>query len=228
MSIPLFKPTYISVKLEITHNSWKEGMNMLSKQTNKSGYYLLYLFMIGLFLGILFVNIRHDVWIKDDGLLNVEMMNQLKSSEPDGDYLFGYIIKHRVAAILIVSVLSSTVIGLPILCAYICYLGASAGCMLSVAVIRYGIRGLLFVAASIFPQALFLIPAYILLFIWSLDCNRSLYTGIDGLQGRYFLGKQFILRKGIRLLGILMLVILGCIVESYVNSQVIQFVLKIF
>lgn len=201
---------------------------MLPRQVNKTGYYLLYLFMLGLFLGILFVNIKHDVWIKDDGLLNASMMKQLQSSELDGNYLFGYILKHRISVILIVSMLASTVIGLPILCAYVCYLGASAGCMLSVAVIRYGIRGLLFMAASVFPQGILLIPAYLLLFMWSLDCNRSLYGKIDRMDGRYFLGKQFILRNGVRLLGILLLVVVGCIVESYVNSRIIHFVLKIF
>ena len=201
---------------------------MLPRYANKTGYYLLYLFMLGLFLGILLVNIRHDVWIKDDGLLNIEMMKQLKNSELNSSYLLGYIVKHRISVILTVSMLASTVIGLPIVCAYVCYLGASAGCMLSVAVIRYGIRGVFFIAASIFPQGLLLIPAYFLLFIWSLDCNRSLYANIDGMQGRYFLGRQFLLRKGIKLIGILILVFLGCVVESYVNSQILHFVFKIF
>lgn len=201
---------------------------MLLKQTSKTGYYLLYLFMLGLFLGIVFVNIKHDVWIKDDGLLSSAMMKQLQSSEPDGSYLFGYIIKHRVSVILIVSLLASTIIGLPIVCAYVCYLGVSAGCMLSVAVIRYGVRGLFFMAAAIFPQAFLLIPAYFLLFIWSLDCNRSLYGRVDGMEGRYFVGKQFILSRGIRLLGIIILVIMGSVVESYVNNQIVHFVLRFF
>lgn len=201
---------------------------MLPKHINKNGYYLLYLFMMGLFLGILFVNIKHDIWIKEDGLLNAAMIKQLQCSEPDGGYLLTYILKHRVPVILIVSMLASTVIGLPIVCAYVCYLGVSAGCMLSIAVIRYGIRGLLFMAASIFPQSLLLIPAYLLLFIWSLDCNRSLYGKVDGLEGRYFLGRQFILHKAVRLLGILALVVMGCVVESYVNSQIIRLALKMF
>lgn len=201
---------------------------MLLKQTNKMGGYLLYLFMLGLLIGILFVNIRYDVWIKDDGLLNAEMIKQLKSSEPDGNYLFGYIVKHRVSAILTVGMLASTVIGLPIVCAYVCYLGASAGCLLTVAVIRYGIRGLLLMAASIFPQALVLIPVYFLLFNWSMDCNRRLYGSIDVLQGRYYIGKQFILKKAAALLGILLLAVAGCFIESYVNIKIIHIILKIF
>lgn len=200
---------------------------MVSRQMNKGGYYLLYLFMTGLFLGILLVNIRHDMWMKEDGLLNAAMLKQLQGSELDGGYLFGYIVKHRVSAILIISMLASTMIGLPIVCGYACYLGASAGCILSIAVIRYGIRGLFFMAASIFPQGLLLIPGYFLLLSWGMDCNRSLYGKMDGLEGRYLIGKQFILKKGIRLAGILILVVTGCVIESYVNPKILYFILKI-
>lgn len=201
---------------------------MTTRQMNKSGYYLLYLFMTGLFLGILLVNIRHDIWVKEDGLLNAAMIKQLQNSEFDGNYLFGYIVRSRISTILIISMLASTMIGLPIVCGYVCYLGASAGCLLSIAVIRYGIRGLFFMAASIFPQGFLLIPGYFLLFRWGLDCNRSLYGKIDGLEGRYLIGKQFMITKGIKLVGILVIVILGCLIESYVNPKILQFFLKIF
>lgn len=200
---------------------------MLSRQINKGGYYLLYLFMTGLFLGILLVNIRHDVWMKEDGLLNAAMLKQLQGSELDGNYLFGYIIKHRISTILVIGMLASTVIGLLIVYGYVCYLGISAGCILSIAVIRYGIRGLFFMAASIFPQGVLLIPGYFMLFSWGIDCNRSLYGKIDGLEGRYLVGKQFLLKKGVKLAGILIIILIGCVLESYVNPKIVHFILTI-
>ncbi len=200
---------------------------MAFRQMNKSGYYLLYLFMTGLFLGILFVNMKYEIWMQEDGLLNVAMLKKLQGSELDGGYLLGYIMKHRVFTILIIGMLASTMIGLPIVCGYVCYLGISAGCILSIAVIRYGVRGLFFMAASVLPQALLLIPGYFLLFRWGIDCNRKLYGKSDGLEGRYLLGSQFILKKGIGLAGILLIVVLGCILESYVNPKVVHFILKI-
>ena len=126
---------------------------MLTRQMNKGGYYLLYLFMIGLFLGILLVNIRYDIWTGEDGLL---------------------------------------------------------------------------MAASIFPQGFLLIPGYFLLLQWGLDCHRELYGRVDGLDGRYLAGSQFIVRKGMKLLGILLIIISGCVVESYVNPKIVHFILKIF
>lgn len=201
---------------------------MITRQMNKGGYYLLYLFMIGLFLGILLVNIRYDIWAGEDGLLNADMMKRLQSSELDGDFLFGYIVKHRVFTVLVIGILASTMIGLPIVCGYVCYLGISAGCILTIAVVRYGARGLFFMAATIFPHGLLLIPGYFLLLKWGLDCHRELYGRTDGLDGRYLAGKQFILKKGMKLLGILLIVMIGCLLESYVNPKIIHFILKIF
>ena len=105
---------------------------------------MAYLFLIGLFVGILFVNLGHDTWIRNGSLLGAEMMNRLKSSRPAGEGLVGYILGHRLFTGCLLCLVSTTLIGMPLLCAYICYAGLSAGCLLSVAVVRYGIRGLLF------------------------------------------------------------------------------------
>lgn len=201
---------------------------MAIKQGNKNGYYLLYLFIMGVFLGILFVNIRHDFWMKEDGLLNAAMLEQLGACELNGSYLLGYILKHRISVVIVIGMLASTMIGLPIVCGYACYLGISAGCILSVAVIRYGIRGLFFMAASIFPQIFFLLPGYLLLFNWGLECNRNLYVKGGNIEGYPINGKQVILKSAVRFLGILFIVIIGCILESYVNPSIVHFILKIF
>lgn len=195
---------------------------MFRRPRGRNGYYLVYLFMIGLFLGIIFVNFRHEVWIREEGLLNAAILEQMRSSEPDSGFLLGYVLKHRLLVIFFLMILSSTIIGFPIICGYVCYLGASAGCLLSVAVIRYGIRGLFFVAAGVFPQAFLLVPGYLLLFLWGME-----RTGGNEYEYNFY-GKQFVIKKGIQLLGILVIVLAGCLLESYVNPFVLQFFLKIF
>ena len=187
----------------------------------KNGYYMAYLFLIGLFVGILFVNLGHDTWIRNGSLLGAEMMNRLKSSRPAGEGLVGYILGHRLFTGCLLCLVSTTLIGMPLLCAYICYAGLSAGCLLSVAVVRYGIRGLLFMAAVLFPQ-------YILLFLWAADVNRTLYAPRTQLEGYERYSSRFYLKKGAQLIGIMTVVIMGCLLESYVNPSVLHFVLKIF
>ena len=194
----------------------------------KNGYYIIYLFTIGLFLGILIVNLGYDTWITDGNLLGTDMISRLKNSVPDGGGLFGYIIRHRLFTVCMLGLLATTIIGLPVVCGYICYSGLAAGCLLSVAVIRYGIRGLMLMAAGILPQGLLLIPAYTALFIWAVSVNRMLYSKNPYKEPYMRYSKQTYIKKGIQIAGIMAVVIIGCVLESYVNPKMLHFILKIF
>lgn len=194
----------------------------------KNCYYVVYLFTIGLFLGILIVNLGYDSWIKDGNLLGTEMILRLKNSTPEGSGLFGYVMKHRLFTVCMLGLLATTMVGLPVVCGYICYAGLSAGCLLSVAVIRYGIRGLFLMAAGIMPQGIVLIPAYVALFVWSVSVNRMLYSKSPYKECYVRYSRQFYLKKGLQMAGIAVVVIIGCLLESYVNPKMLHFILKIF
>lgn len=194
----------------------------------KNGYQMAYLFLIGFFMGILIVNLGHDTWIRNGGLLGAEMVNRLKNSRPDGESLVGYILRHRLSAVCVLGLVSTTIVGMPALCAYICYTGLAAGCLLSVAVVRYGIRGILLIAGVLFPQAILLVPAYIGLFLWAANVNQILYAPRTQLEGYERFGRRFYVKKSVQMAGITAVVIIGCLLESYVNPDIIHFILKIF
>ncbi|MBP3477680.1 MAG: stage II sporulation protein M [Lachnospiraceae bacterium] len=201
---------------------------MRNQSFTKNCYYMLYLFMLGLFIGILIVNVGHDTWIKDGELLGNDMLEKLESSTLESGKLFGYILKHRLFTLCMLGLLATTMFGAAVICGYICYMGFTAGCLLSVAVIRYGIRGMILMMAGIFPQGILLIPAYVALFLWAAGINRVLYskgTYMDSFE-RY--SKQFYLKKGIQIMGIIVVVIMGCLLESYVNPKMLHLVLNIF
>lgn len=194
----------------------------------KNCYYMLYLFMLGLFLGILVVNVGYDAWIENGTFLGTEMLEKLENSTLEGGSLFRYILKHRLSTLCMLSLLATTMFGIAVMCCYICYMGIAAGCLLSVAVVRYGIRGLIFMIAGIFPQGILLIPGYAALFLWAAGINRVLYakgTYTDSLE-KY--SRQFYLKKGMQILCIIIVVIMGCLLESYVNPGILHLALNIF
>ena len=90
---------------------------MRQQSWSKNGYYMIYLFMIGLFIGILVVNAGHDTWIVDSDLLGTEMILRLKNSIPEGEGLFGYVLKHRLFTLWMLALLSTTCD----LCLYLLY-----------------------------------------------------------------------------------------------------------
>lgn len=206
----------------------EEGSTVQQQSPAKNCYYVVYLFMIGLFLGILIVNVGYDTWIREGSLLGTDMIAHLKNSMPDAGGLFGYIVKYRLFTVCMLSLLATTMIGLAAVCGYVCYIGLSAGCLLSVAVIRYGIRGLFLMAAGIMPQGLLLIPAYMALFVWAVGVNRMLYARNPYKEAYFRYSRQLYLKKGAQMIGIVAVVIIGCLIESYVNPKLLHFILKIF
>ena len=156
------------------------------------------------------------------------MIARLKNSVPDSSGLLGYVMKHRLLTVCMLGLLATTIIGMPVVCAYICYIGLAAGCLLSVAVIRYGIRGLLLMAVGVLPQGIFLIPAYIALFVWAVSVNRMLYSRNPYKEHYMRYSRQIYVQKGLQITGIAAVVIIGCLLESYVNPKMLHFILKIF
>ena len=175
---------------------------MQQQTTARNGYYIVYLFTIGLFLGILIVNLGYDTWIGEGSLLGADMISRLKNSIPDGNSLLGYVLKQRLFTVCLLGLLATTMIGLPAVCGYVCYMGLSAGCLLSVAVIRYGIRGLFLMAAGIFPQGILLIPGYAALFLWAVGVNRMLYSHGTGREYYGGYSRQSYLKRGVQMAGI--------------------------
>ena len=94
--------------------------------------------------------------------------------------------------------------------------------------IRYGIRGLFLMAAGIFPQGILLIPGYAALFLWAVGVNRMLYSHGTGREYYGGYSRQSYLKRGVQMAGIIAIVMAGCFLESYVNPQILQYVLKIF
>ena len=202
--------------------------SMMRQTLSRNFYNVIYLFMIGLFLGVLLVNLGYDAWVENGSLLDAGMVLRLKNSAPDGGRLFPYIVRHRLGGVCMLGLLSTTVIGLPAVCGYICYCGLAAGCLLSVAVIRYGIRGLFLMTAVVFPQGFLLIPAYMALFVWTVGFNRMLYSRSPYREPYMRYSRQFYIRYGLQMAGVVAVVIMGALLESYVNPKMLHFVLKIF
>ena len=200
---------------------------MAQQSFSRKCYYLIYLFLAGLFLGVVAVNIGHDTWITATGILNPDMLKQVGGSMPKESVLLSYVIRNRMLTVCMIAVFSITVAGAAVICGYTCYLGITTGCLISVAVIRYGIWGLLLILASMIPQGFFLIPGYLMLFCWGIDCSRivhqyGLYHGANVPSGI-----QMLLKKGGQLLFISLVVIMGCMIESYVNPKCLKFIINL-
>ncbi len=185
---------------------------------------LLYLFLAGALLGILLINLGKAALLEHTGLLNEEALYHMKYMTVDGHTLFWYVLGIRVKHLLILAVLSTTYLGLAAVCSAVVGYGATAGMFLAVAMIRYGLKGVLLVITAVFPQCLLYVPGFFFLMVWCEQTCRFLYFEKGARLGN----KKFLLVKLLQCLGVMVVVIVGCVLESYVNPVIFKKMLKIF
>ena len=201
----------------------------MKKMGNGNVYILwFYLFLGSFLLGVLIMNMGDEVLISENGIFSQESVSRLRYIEIDSGRFFRYVLKHRIGEGALLLLLSTT--GLGIFSVYVCIIwqGVLAGMTITTAIIRYGIRGMLLILGGMFPHQLLLVPAEIMLLGWCYEnCSRGHFSGKYDLP-YYKNRKQQYIRQAIGLLWIIVVIIIGCILESYVNPILISDLDKIF
>lgn len=174
------------------------------------------------------MNLGNELFLSEAGIFSTAAINRLKYIEIDSGSFLKYVLKNRIGEGAALILLSSTGIGLIAVHFCIVWQGVLAGMTITAATIRFGIKGLLLILGSVFPHQLLLIPAYIMLLGWCYEnCSRG--RASDQYAVPYYRSrKQQLLRQGIMLLWIWMVILIGCILESYVNPILISDLVKIF
>ena len=173
------------------------------------------------------MNVAKNYILVDDGILNISTLSRIRYLNVNGTMLLRYTLFERFKSAFILIILSTTFLGISALYFFVMMQGVLSGMFLTAAVIRYGFRGILLLLAGIFPQQLLLIPAWIMLLNWCYHlCCKFYFPERDvGLNSNQ---SHFLLRKCIFLLWIMAVVIIGSILESYVNPIILSEVLKLF
>lgn len=183
-------------------------------------------FCAGLLAGIFIMNIGKSILLEGTGLFDQDTLYRMKYMTIDSNALFSYIFRKRIGRILFVSVLSTTYLGLIAYYGLTFWYGMSAGAFLTALTLRYGIKGILLALVSMVPHYLVYIPALLILFSWCEALYRGIY--VRG-GGELDMGdRKFLLKKAGQLLGILVAVSAGCLLEGYVNPYLLLGFLKIF
>lgn len=215
-----FSYIYLNLKL---------GQCVMNKMGKGSVYiFWFYLFLGSFLLGVLIMNMADEILLSENGIFSQASVSRLKYIEVDSGRFFGYVLKHRMGEGALLLLLSTTGLGIISVYACIIWQGILTGMTITTAIIRYGIRGLLLLLGGMFPHQLLLIPAQIMLLGWCYEnCTRGHFQ--EKYSPPYYKGRrQQYIRQAIGLVWIIMVIIIGCILESYVNPILISDLVKIF
>jgi len=212
----------------VAYNGCKvvKRMRIAGKSLGSGRIPIFWLFMAGVAAGILAVHIGESILLKNTGLFDEEVLYHMKYMSVDSNALFCYVLRKRLAGFLIFAVLATTYLGLVLCVGAVVWYGAAFGAFLAVLVLRYGLKGVLLAAATLFPQYLLYLPALIFFLMWCESTYRSIYH--RGGLGEETERKGQLFKKLGQLAAILGVTAAGCVLEGYVNPRILTGFLKIF
>ncbi len=180
---------------------------------------LLTIFTAGVFAGMVIMNLGKSILLENTGLLDEYTLYHMKYMTVDSSALFYYVLKERLGLLLMLAVLSTTYLGLVVCSGMTLWYGICAGSFLAAAVLRYGIKGILFVIVGVFPQYIIYVPAMVVMLLWCQRIYKKIYLEKTEL---------FIPRSLVQLMGILFVFVIGCVLESFLNPYFLRGFLQIF
>ena len=164
-------------------------------------------FCVGLIAGILVINMGKSILLGDGGMFDESTLYHLKYMTVDSNALFCYILRKRIIRFLGLAVLSTTYLGLAACMGAAFWYGLSAGAFLATLMLRYGIKGIL-----------------LALLLWCQELFRGIYV-----RGEYSAADRgFLVKKAGRLLVLMAVLVVGCMLEAYMNPFILMGFLKIF
>ncbi|NLL80195.1 MAG: hypothetical protein GX234_10525 [Clostridiales bacterium] len=206
-------------------------MQFLKGQEKTGASRWLLPFLTGFVVGVLLWNFGGAALTEKSGLLDEYTLGRIRSMELNYHAFFWYVLQKRIGMLWLLAMVSSTFAGIYLLYAYTVWLGAAGGILLSASVIRYGFRGILLVIAGCLPQYLFYLPAIVgMLCIGYSFCVKLYYpsrdTGYSCYNGSN--RKSLLVRYFLLFLSVHLVVIIGTVMESYVNPILVTRLLQIF
>lgn len=176
-------------------------------------------FLIGFFAGIALLVVGRSWFLGNGDMMGADKTRYIGYLDIHKKRLFLYVIGLRLRTFVLMLLLSATPFGRFVRYGYTAWYGFTFGMILTAAYAVYSVKGLWLICICLFPQILFYIPAFILLCKASGWIYEQYACGYGG-SGR----QQFLISLGV----ILLLGMLGCLTEGYVNSVIVMKMLKNF
>lgn len=172
-----------------------------------SGKQFVLLCMLGFFAGILYTNIVSKDYVAVMGIFNEYFLNQYAQTEVVVQEYMWYILRIRIAPVAAVAVLGTLRIRKGVVAAFLLWTGLLSGMLFTSAVMKMGLKGIILCLVSITPQFIFYLIGYLIL-LW------QLYTYP---KTKWNLPKTA---------AVVLALLLGIILECYVNPILVKMFLK--
>ena len=186
------------------------------------------IFFLGIIVGIILIFICRGRLQTDIYLLNEEWLLSIQNRELEKQSLFVYILLKRLKEMGALVLFATTFAGLVCMYGYFGVLGVGVGVLTAISCLRYGLQGLILMVVAAFPQVIFYVPAFLYFFHLCYQLCVKLYFPHKDYWKINGSTKVFLLKNILFACIALVVVIIGIVVESYVNPKIFFSYIKNF
>jgi stage II sporulation protein M len=141
--------------------------------------------------------------------------------------LLSSVLFNRIKIVTIVWVLGLTFLSIPVVFGFAAYYGFSLGFILSISTMSYGMLGIVIGMTFLLPQYILYTPAIVYLMNTSLGVSKKLYFNkLGGRSVDKVTKKQMLIEYVLIFFIVLFIVVLGCLLETFVNPKWVMFSIK--
>lgn len=133
----------------------------------------LAIFMSGLVVGIIYVNIWAADYLSITGIFNANYLNEYLAISGSSFAYILYLLRIRMLPLVILGVLVQTKMRRMIVYIFFVWTGFLWGIYTSMGVVVLGVKGVLFCVIALFPHMICYIPAYLILLVYMYDYPQS-------------------------------------------------------
>lgn len=182
-------------------------------------------FLIGIFLGVMFVNnLEEEQKSEIISYVNTYIESFEKSEQASNIKLLQNNIKDNIILTLIIWFIGSTIIGIPIVFGIIAFRGFCLGYTISSITVVFGVaKGIVFTSIAIMMQNIIFIPGIISLGVSALKAYKSIYS--DKRKENI---KIEIVRHTVFSAIVLLVLIVSAFVETQISTNLLRSTIKYF
>ena len=170
-------------------------------QESRKHFVLFY--MAGFFVGILYANLQSKDYIASMGIFNEFFLNQYSVTSINMQEYAWYIIRVRLTPIIVITVFGYTKLKKVIAGIFLLWTGFSSGLIITAAVMKMGVKGIILCLIAVFPHFILYIAGYLIL-LW------------------YLYGYPKVQWNAPKTIVFFLLIAVGIILECYVNPVIMQ------
>lgn len=202
--------------------------NVLKKYRNRVNVFKIQfiLFIIAIVIGSIFANRLSINKVDEYKLLSGYFITKFPTSEYLNIELFKFIVWKRIKLILGIWIFGFTFFEIIINYLLVGYFGFSIGYLFSIGLMTGGFSGYLMHLVLLLPHYLVYVPVMIYLIVKSTTFCSNLYSHRNRTRGLN-INKQMIIEYFFVLVICIIFIVIGSIMETYINPQLVKWYISV-